>query len=314
MRSVLPLFSAIGKAVSEPSKGYVQQVLSHSLSTSTSASASAATGPGAKAHYAAALSGLMAGIFGASVVASGDEVADGLHAPNYPWPHEGIFDSYDHASIRRGHQVYQQVCAACHSMKYLHWRQLVGVCYTEDEAKAMAADTDVVDGPNDEGEMFERPGRLSDKVPAPYSSEQQARYANGGAYPPDLSLIVGARHNGANYVYALLTGYCEPPAGVKVREGLYYNPYFPGGAIAMPRMLNDGGVEYDDGTPANASQQAKDVTTFLAWSSYPYQDEMRVMGLKALLVLGLCFGFASYSKRLRWAPLKSQRIVLDVVN
>eukprot|EP00798_Chlamydomonas_sp_ICE-L_P003702 gene3702-13771_t len=141
---------------------------------------------------------------------------------------------------------------------------------------------------------------------------------NGANYAyallPDLSLIVGARHNGANYVYALLTGYREPPAGISVREGLYYNPYFPGGAIAMPRMLVDGGVEYDDGTPGNASQQAKDLTTILAWSSYPYQDEMRVMGIKAILVLTLCFGFASYSKRLRWAPLKSQRIVLDVVN
>lgn len=199
-------------------------------------------------------------------------------------------------------------------MQYLHWRQLVGVAYTEDEAKALAAETEVEDGPNDEGEMYTRPGRLADKLPMPYANEQAARYANGGAYPPDLSLISGARHNGQNYIFALLTGYREPPAGIEMREGLYYNPYFPGGAIAMPKMLVDGGAEYDDGTPASESQQAKDIVTFLTWSCYPYQDEMRIMGIKACFVLSLMIVFASYSKRLRWAPLKSQRIVMDVVN
>ncbi|GAX85768.1 hypothetical protein CEUSTIGMA_g13183.t1 [Chlamydomonas eustigma] len=287
------------------SKGFVQ---------TASTSAAVPEVVSGKAHYAAAFGGLLAGVFGASCVASANEVSDGLHAASYPWPHEGIFDSYDHASIRRGHQVYTQVCAACHSMKYLHWRQMVGVAYTEEEAKALAFDTEVMDGPNDEGEMFTRPGRLSDKLPAPYANEQAARYTNGGAYPPDLSLIAGARHNGQNYIFALLTGYRDPPAGIHVREGLQYNPYFPGGAIAMPQMIVDGGVEYDDGTPSSASQQAKDVTTFLTWSCYPFQDEMRVMGIKACFVLTLMIAFASYSKRLRWAPLKSQRIVMNVVN
>lgn len=263
---------------------------------------------------AAAIGGVFAGIFGASVVASANEVGDGMHSPHYPWSHEGIFDSYDHASIRRGHQVYQQVCAACHSMQYVHWRQLVGVAYTEEEAKALAAETEVKDGPNDEGEYFLRPGRLSDKLPIPYENEQAARYANGGAYPPDLSLMSGARHNGQNYIFALLTGYRDPPAGISMREGLYYNPYFPGGAIAMPKMLVDGGAEYDDGTPASASQQAKDVVTFLTWSCYPFQDEMRIMGIKACLIVGAMIAFMSYSKRLKWSVLKSQRIVLDVVN
>lgn len=267
-----------------------------------------------RSHYAAAFGGLFAGIFGASCVASANEVSDGLHAPSYPWPHDGIFDSYDHASIRRGHQVYVQVCAACHSMKYLHWRQMVGVCYTEDEAKALAFETEVLDGPNDEGEMFTRPGRLADKIPVPYANEQAARYSNGGAYPPDLSLIAGARHNGQNYLFALLTGYREPPAGIKIREGLHYNPYFPGGAIAMPKMIVDGGVEYDDSTPASASQQAKDVTTFLTWSCYPYQDEMRIMGIKACFVIIVMIGFMSYSKRLRWSVLKSQKLVMDTIN
>ncbi|KAG1660002.1 hypothetical protein FOA52_009822 [Chlamydomonas sp. UWO 241] len=265
-------------------------------------------------QYGAAVGGVMAGLLGASVLASANEVGDGMHSADLPWPHEGIFDSYDHASIRRGHQVYTQVCAACHSMQYLHWRQLVGVAYTEDEAKALALETEVTDGPDDEGEMYTRPGRLADKLPIPYANEQAARYSNGGAYPPDLTLISGARHNGQNYIFALLTGYRDPPAGITMREGLYYNPYFPGGAIAMPKMLVDGGTEYDDGTPASASQQAKDVVTFLTWACYPYQDEMRVMGIKACFVLSLMIAFASYSKRLRWAPLKSQRIVMDVVN
>ena len=161
------------------------------------------------------------------------------------------------ASIRRGFQVYQQVCAACHSLNLVHYRDLVGVSHTEDEAKELALEIEVPDGPNDEGEMFERPGKLSDHLPNPYMNEQHARYANGGAYPPDLSLITKARHDGQNYVFALLLGYKEPPAGVSVREGLYYNPYFPGGAIAMPKMLAEGGVEYDDGTEASEAQQAK---------------------------------------------------------
>lgn len=118
-----------------------------------------------------------------------DEAAEGLKCPNYPWPHKGILSSYDHASIRRGHQVYQQVCASCHSMSLISYRDLVGVAYTEEEVKAMAAEIEVEDGPNDEGEMFMRPGKISDKFPQTYNNEQAARYANGGAYPPVLSLI-----------------------------------------------------------------------------------------------------------------------------
>lgn len=209
-----------------------------------------------------------------------DEAEHGLDAPAYPWPHAGFFSSYDHASIRRGYQVYTQVCATCHSMTMIHFRDLVGVCYSEEEAKAMAADLEVPDGPNEEGEMFERPGRLSDALPSPYANEQGARFANGGAFPPDLSLITKARHSGQDYVFALLLGYREPPEGVSVREGLYYNPYFPGGAIAMPKMLNDEGAEYDDGTPATESQQAKDVVSFLSWAAEPEADDRKLMGTK----------------------------------
>ncbi|KAJ8470603.1 hypothetical protein OPV22_024946 [Ensete ventricosum] len=243
-----------------------------------------------------------------------DEAEHGLPAPSYPWPHKGILSSYDHASIRRGHQVYQQVCASCHSMSLISFRDLVGVAYTEEETKAMAAEIEVVDGPNDEGEMFTRPGKLSDRFPQPYANEQAARFANGGAYPPDLSLITKARHNGQSYVFALLTGYRDPPAGVSIREGLHYNPYFPGGAIAMPKMLIDGSVEYEDGTPATESQMGKDVVTFLSWAAEPEMEERKLMGFKWIFVLSLALLQAAYYRRLKWSVLKSRKLVLDVVN
>jgi len=251
---------------------------------------------------------------GLSNLALADEAEHGMPAADYPWPHEGNFSSYDAASIRRGHQVYQQVCAACHSVEQLAFRNLVGVCYTEEEVKALCDEVEVEDGPDDTGERFERPAKLSDKLPMPYMNEAHARYANGGAYPPDLSLITKARHNGQNYVFALLLGYRDPPAGVSVREGLHYNPYFPGGAIAMPKMLSDGGVEYDDGTPATESQMAKDVVTFLAWAAEPEADERKLMGAKWVFVLSLVMVQAAYYKRWKWSSIKSRRIVVDPVH
>ncbi|CAA0837217.1 Cytochrome c1 1- heme protein- mitochondrial [Striga hermonthica] len=254
------------------------------------------------------------GLLSCATFAYADEAEHGLDSPSYPWPHKGILSSYDHASIRRGHQVYQQVCASCHSMSLISYRDLVGVAYTEEETKAMAAEIEVVDGPNDEGEMFTRPGKLSDRFPQPYANEQAARFANGGAYPPDLSLITKARHNGQNYVFALLTGYRDPPAGVTIREGLHYNPYFPGGAIAMPKMLNDGAVEYEDGTPATEAQMGKDVVTFLSWAAEPEMEERKLMGFKWIFVLSLALLQAGYYRRLRWSVYKSRKLVLDVVN
>eukprot|EP01138_Halocafeteria_seosinensis_P012940 gb/GECG01013218.1/.p1 GENE.gb/GECG01013218.1/~~gb/GECG01013218.1/.p1 ORF type:complete len:256 (+),score=30.19 gb/GECG01013218.1/:1-768(+) len=179
-----------------------------------------------------------------------------LHPPKYPWDHTGPFSSYDAKSIRRGYQVFSQVCSTCHSMKFVHYRNLVGVCYSEKEAKALAAEIEVTDGPDDSGEMFERPGKLADAFPSPYENEEQARMINNGAAPPDLSLIAKSRHGGEDYLFALLTGYRDPPAGVEVDEegGQYYNPYFAGGKIAMPRQLVDGAIEFDDGTPSTASQ------------------------------------------------------------
>lgn len=246
------------------------------------------------------------GLAATGAMASAD--GDVLHAPHYKWTHDGPLSAYDAKAIRRGHQVYTQVCASCHSMKFLHYRDLVGVAYSAAEAKALAAEIEVQDGPNDDGEMYDRPGKLADCLPSPYENEEQARAINNGALPPDLSLMAKARHSGTDYLFALLTGYKDPPAGVTVAPGMHYNPYFPGGQIAMPVQLQDGGVEYDDGTPATASQQAKDVATFLTWAAEPKQDQMKQYGNKLLLFLLFSAALLGYHKRMRWAPLKATKI------
>ncbi|XP_065314116.1 uncharacterized protein LOC135923351 [Gordionus sp. m RMFG-2023] len=207
-----------------------------------------------------------------------------LHPAKYPWSHNGFFDSLDMSSVRRGYQVYKQVCAACHSMKFRSYRQMVDAFMTIDEAKAEAAEIQVTDGPDDKGEMFKRPGKLTDTFPDPYPNEQAARAANNGAAPPDLSLIVRAREGNEDYIYAILTGYEEiPPAGVPITETQHYNPYFPGGAISMAQALYDDIFEYEDGTPATVSQLAKDVVTFLRWSSEPHFEERKRRLVKVCL-------------------------------
>jgi len=236
---------------------------------------------------------------------------DGLHPPAYPWPHKGLLDTFDHASIRRGYQVYREVCAACHSLDRIAWRNLVGVSHTVDETKAMAEEHEYQDGPNDEGEMFMRPGKLADYMPPPYPNEEAARAGNAGALPPDLSLIVKARHGGADYIFSLLTGYVDPPAGVEIREGLNYNPYFPGGAIAMARVLFDGLVEYDDKTPATTSQMAKDVVTFLNWAAEPEHDERKKYGLKAVILFSALTAISLYLKRFKWTVIKNRKLVYN---
>ncbi|KAI8816275.1 cytochrome C1 family-domain-containing protein [Fimicolochytrium jonesii] len=233
----------------------------------------------------------------------------GLHAPHYPWEHHKFYKTYDHAAIRRGFQVYKEVCSACHSMQYIHYRNLVGVSHTEEEAKALAAEYEYDDGPDDSGNMFKRPGKLTDAMPNPYPNEQAARAANGGAYPPDLSCIARARHGEEDYLFALLLGYCDPPAGITVREGLHYNPYFPGGAIAMARALYDEVVEYEDGSPNNAAQLAKDVSTFLSWASYPEHDDRKKMGLKAISLSVLMLGLTVWWKRFKWSYIKTRKVV-----
>ena len=201
------------------------------------------------------------------------------------WPFDGIFGRFDESSLQRGFQVYREVCAACHGIRHISYRDLKGIGYTNDEIKVIAADYEVIDGPNDDGEMFEREARPSDKFVGPYENDKIARLANNGAYPPDLSLIVKARADGANYLYSLLNGYKEFPDNFEASEGMYYNEFYPGNQIAMPSPLMDDIVEYSDGTEATQSQIAKDVTSFLAWTAEPELEERKSLGVKTLFFL-----------------------------
>ncbi|XP_067646065.1 cytochrome c1, heme protein, mitochondrial isoform X2 [Eurosta solidaginis] len=258
-----------------------------------------------------ASAGAVAGSVGAllfalesSVQASGTEV----HPPAMPWSHKGLISSLDHQSIRRGYEVYKQVCSACHSLRYIAYRNLIGVSHTEAEAKAEAEEIMVKDGPDDNGNYYERPGKLSDYFPSPYPNEEAARAANNGAYPPDLSYIVSARHGGEDYIFSLLTGYCDPPAGVVLREGQYFNPYFTGGAISMAQVLYNEVIEYSDGTPPTTSQLAKDVATFLKWTSEPEHDERKQLLIKTVGILSFLAAIFYYIKRHKWSTLKSRKI------
>lgn len=231
-----------------------------------------------------------------------------LHPPALPWSHSGWTQTYDHASLRRGFEVYRNVCSTCHSMDLLHYRELIGVTHSEEHAKALCSIIEVTDGPNDQGEMFQRPGKLSDHFPRPYVNPEAARAANGGALPPDLSCIVKARPGAEDYIFALLTGYRDPPAGVTLLDGMHYNPYFTGGAIAMAKPLSDGQVDFEDGTPSTESQMAKDVSTFLAWASEPSFEERKMNAIKFMGAVTVMGAFVVYAKRWKWGPIKTRKI------
>jgi len=217
---------------------------------------------------------------------------------------QGMFGTFDRASLQRGFQVYKEACAACHGMRLLSYRNLLDIGLTEAQVQAIAAQFTVVDGPNDDGEMFERPARLSDRFRQPFPNEQAARLANNGAYPVDLSLITRARAHGANYVYALLRGYDEPPPGVELMPGMNWNTWFSGNQIAMPNVLVDDALQFADGTRATAAQMARDVTTFLAWAGEPHMEERRQMGVKVLIFLAILGGLVYAMKRKIWADVK----------
>jgi ubiquinol-cytochrome c reductase cytochrome c1 subunit len=223
--------------------------------------------------------------------------------PRQQWSFDGVFGTYDRASAQRGFQVYKEVCSVCHPVKHLHIRDLADIGYNEDEVKAIAAGYQVTDGPNDEGQMYQRPGRPSDPIPEPFPNDQAARAANNGALPPDQSLIVKARVGGPDYVYGILTGYKEPPAGFKMLEGMNYNEFFAGHQIAMPPPLSDNAVTFADGTPATVPQMAHDVVTFLTWAAEPNLDDRHRTGLKVTLFLVVAAGVFYAAKRKIWAPI-----------
>jgi ubiquinol-cytochrome c reductase cytochrome c1 subunit len=223
--------------------------------------------------------------------------------PRQEWSFDGVFGTYDLTSLQRGFQVYKEVCSVCHPVKHLYFRDLGEIGYNEDEVKAIAAGYQVTDGPNDEGQMYQRPGRPSDPIPGPFPNDQAARAANNGALPPDQSLIVKARPGGPNYVYGILTGYKEAPAGFKMLQGMNYNEYFPGHQIAMPPPLSDNALTFADGTPATVPQMAHDVVSFLTWAAEPNLDDRHRAGLKVILFLVVAAGVFYAAKRKIWAPI-----------
>ncbi len=225
------------------------------------------------------------------------------------WSFKGPFGKFDRAALQRGYQVYQEVCSSCHSMKYLSYRNLVqegGPEFTVEQAKAIAASFEVKDGPNADGEMFMRPGRLSDKFVMPYENEKAAQAANGGAYPPDMTVLVKARGDGVDYIYSLLQGYEDPPAGVTLDDGVYYNKYMYGNKIKMSNQLSDGLVEYSDGTNSSVEQMSKDVTTFLMWTAEPHLETRHRMGFKAIVYLIILTVLVYFSMKRIWSRIETK--------
>ena len=225
------------------------------------------------------------------------------------WSFKELTGKFDRASLQRGFQVYKEVCASCHSMQYLSYRNLGepgGPEFTQEEVKAIAASVEIEDGPDSQGEMFTRPGKPSDKFKSPYPNVQASTVANGGAYPPDMSVLVKARPGGADYMYSVLMGYEEPPAGMKLDDGVYYNKYMIGQKIKMASPLSDGIVEYSDGTEATMDQMAKDVTTFLAWAAEPELEERHRVGFKVIIYLILLTILVYLSMKKIWSRIDSE--------
>jgi ubiquinol-cytochrome c reductase cytochrome c1 subunit len=225
------------------------------------------------------------------------------------WSFKGLFGKFDRGSLQRGYQVYTEVCSSCHSMKYMSYRNLAekgGPEFTEAQAKAIAASFEIKDGPNADGEMFTRPGKLSDKFVMPYENVKAAQAANGGAYPPDMSVLVKARGGGVNYIYSLLQGYEDPPAEIILDEGVHYNKYMYGNKIKMSNPLSDGLIEYADGTEATVEQMSKDVTTFLMWTAEPHLEARHQMGFKAIVYLIILTILVYFSMKRIWSRVETE--------
>ena len=224
------------------------------------------------------------------------------------WSFKGLFGKFDRGSLQRGYQVYTEVCSSCHSMKYLSYRNLFepgGPEFSEEQAKAIASNFEITDGPNSDGEMFVRSAKLSDRFVMPYENVKAAQAANGGAYPPDMSVLAKARSGGVDYIYSLLLGYEDAPNGVILDDGVYYNKYMYGNNIKMAEPLSDGLIEYSDGTMASKEQMAKDVTTFLMWAAEPHLETRHKMGFKAILYLIITI-LVYFSMKKIWSRIESE--------
>ncbi|MDG7056191.1 MAG: cytochrome c1 [Wolbachia endosymbiont of Meromenopon meropis] len=216
------------------------------------------------------------------------------------WSFDGITGYFDREAIRRGYKVYKEVCAACHSMNRVAFRNLQDIGFSEDDVKRIAASYKVKDGPNDLGEMFDRPGIPSDYFVAPFASKEAAAASNNGAIPPDLSLIIKARHDGANYVYSLLTDYQD---NKQDENGLYFNSYFPTGKLAMAPPLSEGIVEYDDTMPATVENMAYDVVNFLQWAAEPELEHRHKLGFKVIAYFVVLTVFFILTNNKTWNKL-----------
>jgi len=243
-------------------------------------------------------------VIGATLTTGSVEAAGaGQKLETRSWSVDGIFGKFDRPSLKRGFQVYAEVCASCHSLELVSYRNLSAVGLTAEEIKEYAAEYEVEDGPNDDGEMFMRPARASDKIVSPFANEKEARASNNGAYPPDLSLMAKARFHGPDYIYSLMTGYHEEPDGFELNEGMSYNTAFGGNQIAMAQPLDEDSVEYADGTKATLEQQSIDITNFLVWAASPELEERKSLGIKVLLFLLVLTGMLYGLKRKIWADL-----------
>ena len=220
--------------------------------------------------------------------------------PKHKWSFNGITGTFDRAALQRGFKVYQEVCAGCHSMKLLYYRDLRDIGFSEAEVKVIAAEYTVVDGPNDEGEMYDRDARPADRFVSPYANDNEARLSNNGAYPPDLSVITKARKYGEDYIYNFILGYEEPPEGMEIGDGMYYNKWVGGNQISMPQPIYDGSVDYDDGTDNNAKQLTEDVVTFLKWAAEPELEVRKNLGIKVILFFLVLGTFIYFVKNKLW--------------
>lgn len=262
------------------------------------------------------LSRLLIAVMALSLVPFAAHAApDGKKPEEFTWSFEGPFGRFDQTQLQRGYLVFETVCSSCHQLDYMYFRNLGeqgGPFYDEAYPNAndnpivrsIAASYTIEDGPDEFGDMFERPGRPSDPYPHPFANPQQAASANGGAVPPNLSLIVKARTGGPEYIYSMLQGYVDAPDDVEVRPGQYYNEYFPGGVMAMPNVLFDDLVQYPDGTEATVEQMSADVTAFLTWAGEPHMDKRKRLGLMVMIYLLVLCGILWVSYKQVWSRIK----------
>jgi ubiquinol-cytochrome c reductase cytochrome c1 subunit len=249
-----------------------------------------------------ASSAFAAGLSAAALMASPTAAQEEL-LPHQNWSFSRLFGAFDLASAQRGFQIYSNVCTNCHSMQLLHYRDLSGIGLSPEQIKAIAAGVTVSQGVDDQGNPKEGPATGANQFKSPFTNEKAARAANNGALPPDLSLIVNAREGGADYIYGILTGFTQAPADFKMQDGMYYNKAFPGHQIAMPQPLQDGTVEYADGTKNSLDQESRDIVTFLAWAANPEMVERKQMGVRVVLFLVFMTGLTYAVKRKVWSDV-----------